>query len=333
VTTTRRPLWVVCPVYKDVESFLQLRENVLAAVAGVVSSVRFVVVDDTAGQDPAMSRLQALADVTVVTPPFNLGHQRALVFGLRRLSGQIQPDDLVVTMDSDGEDQPQDIPRLLEPLLTAAPSAVRPQTVVLARRTRRREALFFKVLYFFFKLLFRGLTGLVIRTGNFAAYRGSVPREVLFHPHFDACYSSSLLSLNLPIVYVPCERGRRYAGRSQMSQMRLFMHGIRMLMPFLDRIAIRSLFGFSFIFIVGILLALVVVGVRLFTELAIPGWATYTLLLILTLSFVALGNFVILFTLFSQSQSVALASLDRDQRSAVGGAPAPVVNLAVRREP
>jgi hypothetical protein len=323
VTTARRPLWVVCPVYKDVESFLQLRENVLAAVAGVTSSVRFAVIDDTAGQDTAMARLQALADVTVITPPFNLGHQRALVFGLRRMAGQIQPEDLVVTMDSDGEDQPHDIPRLLEALV--APSA-RAHTVVLARRTKRREALFFKVLYFFFKLLFRGLTGLIIRTGNFAAYRGSVPREILFHPHFDACYSSSLLSLNLPTVYVACERGRRYAGQSHMGHLRLFMHGIRMLMPFLDRIAIRSLFGFSFIFSLGIVTALVVVGVRLFTTMAIPGWATYTLLLILTLSFVALGNFVILFTLFSQSQSVALAYLDRNEQA---GAREP---LAARRD-
>jgi len=97
-----------------------------------------------------------------------------------------------------------------------------------------------------------------------------------------------------------------------MSYLKLFMHGIRMLMPFLDRIAIRALVGFSVIFALGVVLAVAIVGVRAFTTIAIPGWATYSLLLTLLLSFVALGNFVILFALFSQSQGISMSSLDRD---------------------
>lgn len=318
MTAPNRSLWVVCPVYRDVESFRRLRQNVLVAVEGLAEIVRFAVVDDTAGQDAEVQQLRAIPDVTVITPPFNLGHQRALVFGLRTLASQIQPDHVTVTMDADGEDQPEDIPRLLERLRSAETVA---HTVVLARRTKRRETLVFKVFYLFFGLLFRGLTGLVIRTGNFAAYRGTLVREILFHPHFDVCYSSSLLSLSLPVIYVPCERGVRYAGRSRMGYLRLFMHGTRMLMPFLDRIAIRSLLGFSIAFVLGIALALVVVGVRLLTTLAIPGWATYSLLLILILSFLALGNFVILFTLFSQSQGVALGYLDRNRHADTGRSP------------
>src|SRR5262249_16740485 len=137
-------------------------------------------------------------------------------------------------------------------------------------------------------------------------------RNVLFHPYFDLCYSSTLLSLNRPLVFVPCKRGQRYAGMSRMSYLKLFMHGIRMLMPFLDRIPIRALVGFSVIFALGVILRVAIVGVRAFTTIAIPGWATYSLLLTLLLSFVALGNFVILFALFSQSQGISMSSLDRD---------------------
>src|SRR5256885_4629244 len=78
-------------------------------------------------------------------------------------------------------------------------------------------------MYSVFKLVFSLLTGASIRTGNFAAYRGWLARNVLFHPHFDNCYSSSLISLNVAVQLVPCERGTRYAGQSRMSFLKLVM--------------------------------------------------------------------------------------------------------------
>jgi uncharacterized membrane protein len=95
-----------------------------------------------------------------------------------------------------------------------------------------------------------------------------------------------------------------------MNMFRLFMHGVRMLMPFVDRIAVRALTAFSAIFALAITLALVVVGIRLFTSTAIPGWATATLLGLLIISFVALGNFVVLFAVFSHSRGISLANLE-----------------------
>ena len=306
-----RRMWVITPVYLDVESFLLLRERLLAVVAGHLSlratAARFVVVDDSGGMDPDIARLRGLANVSVVEPPFNLGHQRAIVYGIRTTAPEMSERDLIVTLDADGEDRPEDLPRLLEPLLSEPDDTRR---VVLARRTRRSETPTFKALYLSFKLLFRILTGLSVRTGNYAAYRAWLARHVLQHPYFDLCYSSTLVSLNLPISFVPCERGSRYAGQSRMNLQKLLIHGLRMLMPFTDRIAIRALTAFSIIFGAGIALSLTVVGIRLFSHAAIPGWATSTLLLILTLSFSAVGNFVLLFAVFSQSRGISLANLE-----------------------
>src|ERR1700760_4719553 len=80
-------LWVVCPCYRDVASFVMLRDRILDVLAHDQtigsSDVHFVVVDDTAGYDNDIDQLKGYSDVRVITPPFNLGHQRALVFGLR----------------------------------------------------------------------------------------------------------------------------------------------------------------------------------------------------------------------------------------------------------
>jgi hypothetical protein len=299
-------LWVVAPSYDDIESFLVLRERIREGLAPELERVQFVLVDDTGGLDPATGRLRGFEDVTVLAPPFNLGHQRAIVFGVRSIRSELRDDDIVVTLDSDGEDQPQDLPRLLAPLL--ADDDLR--RVVLARRTRRRESLLFRVMYFFFRLAFRTLTGTVVRTGNFAAYRGWTAIHVLRHPYFDLCYSSTFLSLNLEIEYVPCERGARYAGHSRMSYGRLIMHGLSMLVPFTDRITVRALIVFATTTAASLALAVTVVCVKLFTTAAIPGWATTTLLLLIAVSLIALGNSVVLFSVFSQARGMSLADVE-----------------------
>ena len=218
----------------------------------------------------------------------------------------LNDNDVIVTMDADGEDLPEDLPRLVGAVLGTPDDDV----LVVAQRTKRNESVRFRVLYTLFKTMFRILTGTTVRSGNYAAYRASLARRILFHPYFDLCYSSTLVSLDIPVTEVPCIRGIRYAGESRMNLLRLFMHGVRMLLPFTDRIAARALIAFSAIFAAGITMGLFVIGIRLFTSAAIPGWTTFTLLGALILSFIALGNFIVLFAVFSHSRGISLAGLE-----------------------
>lgn len=300
--------WIVTPVYRDVSSFEILRSRIIEELSerSGDGGLHFVVIDDTAGQDEQVETLQRHDDVIVLRPPFNLGHQRAIVYALRKILPRVGDDDAVITMDADGEDRPEDLPRLLEQVETGA----LPQKVALALRTRRRESLSFKVMYLLFRILFRGLTGETVRSGNFAAMPGSLAKRMMIHPSFDLAYSSAILAFDVPIEYVPCERGERYEGRSKMTFGRLAMHGLRMLMPFTDRIAIRALGIFVVSLVLGALLALTVAGIKIFSDSAIPGWASFTILGAVIVSLVALGNFVSLFVLFSQTRAVSLANIE-----------------------
>jgi hypothetical protein len=244
-TVTSTQLAIVCPSYGDVPSFEILRQRIIDVVSSDPSldgcRPVFTVVDDTAGQDHEIGRIAALDDTSVVVPPFNLGHQRGLVYGLRTIMDGLDDEAVIVTMDADGEDRPEDLPLLVGAVLAAVGDSV----LVVARRTKRNESLRFRALYTMFKSMFRILTGTTVRSGNYAAYRASLARRVLYHPYFDLCYSSTLVSLDMPLTEVPCPRGTRYAGKSRMNMMRLFMHGVRMLLPFTDRIAVRALTAFS----------------------------------------------------------------------------------------
>ena len=96
---------------------------------------------------------------------------------------------------------------------------------------------------------------------------------------------------------------------------KLVMHGLGMLMPLVDRIAVRALVVFAVTFFLAGALAITVVAVKLFTDAAIPGWATYTLLGALILSLVSLGNFVTLFMIFSQTRASWLANIEQSEKS------------------
>ncbi len=284
-------LWVILPVFRDSASFAWVRSKIIPAVN---LPVKFVAIDDTGGLDAELARLSD-ATTEVLACPFNMGHQRALVFGIRSLAHRLDDNDIVLTMDSDGQDSPDDVPRLLQ----AVQQNQAKDHIALARRTGRSESFSFRVLYFFFKLLFRLLTGTVVRTGNFAAYPARLIKKAIAHPYFDLCYSSTLLNLGFRLQYVDSARADRHEGQSHMSLTQLINHGIRMMMPFLDKISVRLI-----IFIAGLIAAgAVVFGAGLYLKLTagwpFPLWLFFLFLIVLSVSVVALMNFLILFAQFS----------------------------------
>lgn len=298
---------IVVPLFNDVDSFLPLREEVLATCGSspdVPDDLAFVVIDDSGGRDPEVDLLKQLPDVTVITPPFNLGHQRAITVGLRAIAPALRDDDVVVTMDGDGEDKPEDVPRLVARLRQADD-----WSVVIARRTRRQVTLRFRILYLGFVFIFRALTGRTIRSGNFAAFRGAYVRTMLPHPSFDLCYSSTLLALERSPILVPCARGQRTAGRSRMGSLALLMHGVRMMMPLADRIAVRSLV------LSAVLGAFTVTSLAVLTTLRVTGVLDATALgalIVVTLGIgtgLSLAVFLVLFTGFVQTSSLSMGRI------------------------
>lgn len=303
-TASTRNLWFVLPMYQDVPAFTTLRSRVLEVLdSGSVDfgDIRFLAVDDSAGSDPEVEKLSAFDDVEILTPAYGLGHQHAIVLGVRSIAPRVADDDIVVTLDSDGEDRPEDLPRILDAL--AGSSSKR--TVVVARRTHRRVSLAFRLAYVLFRLTFRVLIGMIVNSGNYAAYYGWTAKSVLFHPNFDLCYSSSLLSLGLPLVKVPCPRGERYAGRSRMTHSGLAIHGIRMMMPFLDRITVRALFTFATLFTVGLILTLAI-GIGAVLGADVPSELGVAAAVFGVLALLGFGNFVVLFAVFTNFRGLRL---------------------------
>ena len=104
----------------------------------------------------------------------NYGHQVAIAVGINHANKIMNENDILVVMDSDGEDIPNTIPTLLDKL------KFQKFEVAVAARKKSHETFIFKFFYFFYKYLFRVMTGKKILFGNFMALKYSAVQRIFF---------------------------------------------------------------------------------------------------------------------------------------------------------
>ena len=237
----------------------------------------------------------ALRRIDVLRLRRNLGHQRAIAIGLAYVEDCLQAGAVVV-MDGDGEDDPADVPRLLERLDEEGNGKI-----VFAERARRSESLVFRIFYALFKLLHLFLTGKGVRVGNFSAIPRRRLSSLVVVAEIWNHYAAAVFRSRQPYCMIPTYRSRRLCGSSSMNFVSLVTHGLSAISVYSDVVGVRLLVMsiiLAFLTLAGMVGAVLV---RLATNLAIPGWASYTVGILLVLfvqaimaafvfSFVILGS-------------------------------------------
>jgi hypothetical protein len=269
---TRNHFSIVTPVLDDWSSFVRLVEHLSEAFMGTDSSLDILAIDDGSSStfDPESICLpegSRIAAISILRLAVNLGHQRSIAIGLCHVAKR---DDIhaAVVMDSDGEDKPEDVLALL------ATSDRQPNEVVLARRTARSETYLFRAGYFFYKLLFRVLCGRTINFGNFSLLPMQAVRRLVYMPELWNSLAGAVIRSRLRYTTVPIKRGKRYAGTSKMNVPSLIVHGLSAMSVYTDIIFVRVLLSAALVAGLSALSILVIVLIRLLTELGIPGWAS-----------------------------------------------------------
>ena len=174
--------------------------------------------------------------------------------------------DAVVVMDGDGEDNPADLPRLLDTLKKLnAP-------IILAHRAKRSEGILFRFFYAIYKYLFRYLTGITLSFGNYCALTPDAAKRLTFMPYLWSSLPATCLKSRLPTSTIPIARAQRRAGETKMNFVSLVLHGIRATSVFSDVVLVRlSLLVAG----AALICSIIVVCIRLVTsEWIVPGWAS-----------------------------------------------------------
>jgi polyisoprenyl-phosphate glycosyltransferase len=263
---------ILIPVYNDWAPLAKLLLSIDKILKDRIEQFHLILVDD-ASEEPAPSSLlnspNVFSERKLLRLQCNLGHQRAIAVGLTWLYHYGLPDAVIV-MDSDGEDKPEDIPRFLDKFVENGGTKA-----VFAERTRRSEGFRFTFFYKLYQLGHRLLTGLPVKIGNFSVLPGEFLRSLVISSYLWNHYAATVVRLRLGMTTVPTTRGLRYQGRSKMNFVSLVRHGLSALAVHSDLVAVRLLVATGAFCAVGVALLLVCIFIRLFTSLAVPGWATY----------------------------------------------------------
>jgi len=162
---------VVVPVYNERESVRPLSEELLRALRGLGRRTEVLFIDDgsTDGTSEILAELAASEpEISVVRLRRNFGKAAALMAGFREARG-----DAIVTIDGDLQDDPAEIPRLLDELEAGA-------DLVSGWKRDRQDAWSKRAA----SKVFNGVTGAMSGIGlhdlncGFKAYRSEVVRSL-----------------------------------------------------------------------------------------------------------------------------------------------------------
>ena len=294
-------LMVLMPVRDDWASASELVRRIDKTIAAYPCSTEILLVDDGSSQKYKEEDFEddflMIRSIRVLRLRRNLGHQRAIAIGLAHIQ-ESSTCDAVLVMDSDGEDTPNGVLDLLNAY------AIGPdRTAIFAKRSRRSESLAFRLFYYLYRVVHKALTGVSVRVGNFSILPSQHLTTLVAMPELWNHYAAAVFRSGLPFTMIPIPRGTRIAGRSKMNFVALVTHGLSAISVFGDVVGVRLLIGSlggSFLAAIGIF---IVVAVRLFTNRAIPGWATFAagILAVIMIQFITIAASFTFFVLSSRT--------------------------------
>ena len=276
------PIIILIPVFNDWEAVDLLIRALDEKLAESKLNVDILLVDDgsTNVYDRGCwvnQRYLVVGTIEILELSRNLGHQRAIAVGLAYVQHK-RRCEAVVIMDADGEDSPEDVPRLIDAFVSQPE-----RRVVFAQRARRSESKVFKTFYGLYKAVYFLLTGAKVRFGNFSVVPYDLLPKLTVVSEIWNHYAAGIMKARIPYVEVPTKRGMRLSGHSRMNFVSLVIHGLGAVSVHSDVIGVRALVAMLALILVSMAGILVVVILRVFTGLAIPGWASFV-----TLSFFVL---------------------------------------------
>ena len=202
-------LSVVIPIYNDEEVIGELLRRLTAVVEDIVGEYEIILVDDGSCDHSweIMQQERVQRDhLRIARLSRNFGQQNAIAAGL-----SLTTKELIVLMDSDLQDRPEDIPLLIDALL-----ADKEATMAIAQWEERKDSRMKIAVSRLFQRVSNRITDIhqMPRLGIFRVMKKSVVDELRNFPERTATAVSLLYYIGHKYVAVPLKRDARFAGKS-----------------------------------------------------------------------------------------------------------------------
>lgn len=271
-------VYVLVSVFEDRDAAQQLLRGIDALESDRLTC-RVLLIDNGSITAPVerddIAALDLGIDVEILTLSLDLGQQRAIAVGLATLA-QRENAQVVVVMDGDGEDRPEDIPDLAAGVIDSRTE------ITVAGRGRRDDAAMLKLLRWAYRKVFSVMTGETLPYGNFAAIGGRALRRIVLMEELWSHFPATLRRVGYPMEVMEFDRGRRYAGESKYNLVSLTVHALRSFVPFSETVLARVLWACGIITALGIG-TLAVAAIMKGFGYTDPGWLTVVAGAVLTI--------------------------------------------------
>ena len=227
---------ILIPVFNDWESLKKLvkKKNKNIKIFKDIVFECLIINDASTIQQPEIIKPRKFESLEILNMIENKGHARCNAFGIRHIF-QNKKFDYLMLMDGDGEDRPEEIKSLVEKINE------NPNLSVVAKRIKRSEGLFFKLLYETHKFITFIFTGKKINFGNYSILTkddvGKLHSKASLWSSFSGSVKKHINSLN----EINSIRGLRYFGPSQMSLAKLIIHSLSIMAVFKHQVLFRSI--------------------------------------------------------------------------------------------
>jgi polyisoprenyl-phosphate glycosyltransferase len=198
---------VAIPLHDEALVMPDLMQRVTAVLDELPGGPHEIVLVDDGSEDPTFELIRDAAAhdgrVVGVRLSRNFGHQAALTAALETVTG-----DVVIVMDGDLQDRPEEIPRFLAEYESG-------YDVVFAQRTQRKESLVLRASYFTFYGLLNRLSELDVPggSGDFALLSRKVVDQLNLLPERQRYLRGLRTWIGFRQTGIPIERDRRAGGK------------------------------------------------------------------------------------------------------------------------
>lgn len=205
----KQSLSVVIPIYNDQEVIRELLRRLTAVVETIVKDYEIILIDDGSRDhswEIMLSERAQRKNLRIARLSRNFGQQNSIAAGL-----SLATKELIVLMDSDLQDRPEDISTLIDALLADGEA-----TMAIAQWEERKDSRLKIAVSRLFQRVSNRITDIhtMPRLGIFRVMKKSVVDELRNFPERTATAVSLLYFIGHKYVAVPLKRDARFAGKS-----------------------------------------------------------------------------------------------------------------------
>ncbi|HEY3303457.1 MAG TPA: glycosyltransferase [Candidatus Binatia bacterium] len=213
-TSERPELSIVIPLFNESANVEALHSRLSATLQSLGKSFEIVYVDDGSADGTAdiLRRIHARApEIKAVIFNRNYGQHAAVLAGFERARGEV-----VVTLDGDLQNPPEEIPKLLEKIDEG-------YDVVGGRREERRDPMLRRVFSFLINRLVSRTVGVEMKDYGcmLRAYRRGIVERICECPEISTFIPALANSFAGSVAEIPIAHSLRRSGKSRYTPLRL----------------------------------------------------------------------------------------------------------------